>query len=122
MAQDKLFRISDGKVLLCGAECRLCHHLWFPPLLFGCEQCGAHDDDILRRDLTGGASIYSFTPVPERDGGTFTLAQLILDEGPAIRGIIDHKGPDGLHIGDRVEATAVGDEGDPTIIFRKVAK
>jgi|TARA_Y100000310_G_scaffold343348_1_gene450536 hypothetical protein len=119
MAETKPFRLSDGGVLLRGAECRACHYQWFPLQSFGCEQCGAHGDDIASRDFTGSATIYSFTPVPERDGGTFILAQLILDQGPAIRGIIDHAS-DGLQIGDRVDAVATGEGDEMSVVFRKV--
>lgn len=121
MAQNKpeLFRVEDGNVILLGVECAQCHHRWFPPLYFGCEQCGAYGEDLVPRDLSSNGRILSFTTVPEPEGGTFTLAQLELDDGPAIRAIIDEPGPEDLNIGDSIEAIAVGEGDELTISFRK---
>lgn len=122
MAQNKpeLFRVEDGNVTLLGAECTQCHHRWFPPLYFGCEQCGAYGEDLAPRDLSSNARILSFTTVPESEGGTWTLAQLELNDGPAIRAIIDEPGPEELNIGDPIKAVAVGEGDELTLSFRKI--
>ena len=124
MAQDKpeLFSVEAGNVTLSGTECAQCHHRWFPPLLFGCEKCGAYGEDLLARRLRGTGQILSFTTVPDAEGGTYTLAQLELDDGPAIRAIIDEPGPEELSIGDSVEAAVVGEGDELTISFRKLGK
>lgn len=115
------YRLQDGKVIIMGAECSQCNHRWFPPFLFGCERCGSHGDDLHPRDLSSIGHIYSFTTVPEMDGGMFTLAQVVLDDGPAIRAIISEPGPQELNIGDRVEAISSGEEQNPTVTFRKIS-
>jgi uncharacterized OB-fold protein len=121
MAQNKpeLFSVEAGNLSLSGTECGQCHHKWFPPLYFGCEQCGAHGDDLVPRDLSGKGRILSFTTVPDADGGTYTLAQLELNDGPAIRAVIDEPGPEELNIGDDIEAVAVGEGDEMTVSFRK---
>ena len=75
----EIFRVEEGNLIIMGTECTRCHHRWFPPLLYGCERCGAHGDDLRSCDLSPKGHIYSFTTVPERDGGVFTLAQVVLD-------------------------------------------
>ena len=124
MAQNKteLFSVAAGIVTLSGAECALCHHRWFPPLLFGCEKCGAYGEDLKAMSLRGTGQILSFTTVPDAEGGTYTLAQLELDDGPAIRAVIDEPGPEALNIGDPIEAVAVGEGDELTISFRKPKK
>lgn len=122
MAEKKaeIFRVEDGKVILMGTECGSCNHRWFPPLVFGCERCGSHGDDLHCRDLAGNGHIYSFTTVPEMDGGSFTLAQVVLDDGPAIRALISEPGAAELRVGDRVEGISSGADEKLTITFRKV--
>jgi uncharacterized OB-fold protein len=117
----QLFSIEGESVTLFGTECARCHHRWFPPLLFGCEKCGAYGEDLLPCDLSGNGQILSFTTVPDADGGTYTLAQLALDDGPAIRAIIDEPGPEELSIGDSVEAVGVKEGDELNISFRKQA-
>jgi uncharacterized OB-fold protein len=119
--KSELFRVEDGNVILMGTECGQCRHRWFPPLLFGCERCGSHGDDLLPLDLLGSGHIYSFTTVPEREGGLFTLAQVVLDDGPAIRALISEPGPEDLRIGDRVEGVAGTNDENPTVTFRKTS-
>lgn len=115
------FRVEDGKVIIMGIECSQCNHRWFPPLTFGCEQCGSHDDDLHPRDLNATGYIYSFTTVAEMDGGMFILAQVVLDDGPAIRAIISAPGAEELNIGDRVEGVGSGEDENLTITFRKIS-
>ena len=121
MAQNKpeLFSVEAGNVTLSGTECAKCHHRWFPPLLFGCEKCGAYGEDLIAKGLRGKGRILAFTTVPEAEGGTFTLAQVQLDDGPAIRAVIDEPAPEELNIGDPVEAIVVGEGDELTISFRK---
>ena len=115
----KMFRVEDGKVIIMGTECSQCQHRWFPPVSFGCERCGAYGDDLHARDLSSTGQIYAFTTVPERDGGMYTLAQVVLDDGPAIRAIISEPGPEKLAIGDRVEGVSDGAE---QVTFRKTSQ
>jgi len=124
MTQHKpeLFSVEGGSVILSGTECAKCHHRWFPPLLFGCEKCGAYGEDLIPCDLGSSGQILSFTTVPAPDGGTFTLAQLELADGPAIRAIIDEPVAEELQIGDPVEAVGVGEGEEQTISFRKTTR
>jgi len=122
MAQKKpeLFRVEQGEIVLLGTECTKCKHRWFPALYFGCEQCGAYGADLVPLDLSCDGRILSFTTVPESGGGTFTLAQVELGDGPAIRAVIDEPGTEDLHIGDLVTAVAQGEGEEWTVRFRKV--
>jgi len=117
----EIFRVEDGKVIIMGTECSQCKHRWFPPLNFGCERCGSHGDDLHPVDLSSTGHIYSFTTVPESDGGMFTLAQVVLDNGPAIRALISDPSADQLDIGDRVEGITSGEDAERTITFRKLS-
>ncbi len=121
MAENKpeIFRLEEGNLIIMGTKCARCNHRWFPPLYYGCEQCGAHGDELRPCDLSPKGHIYSYTTVPERDGGVFTLAQVVLDDGPAIRALISEPAPEELHIGDRVEGFTSGEKENLTITFRK---
>ena len=122
MANQKaqLFKFESGQVMLLGTECLGCQHRWFPALYFGCEKCGAHGEDLQPRYLRSNGTVLTFTTVPEADGGSFTLAQLALDDGPAIRAIIDPPSADELRIGDKVEAISVEQDGVSMISFRRI--
>jgi len=90
-----------------GVRCR-CGHVAFPPQHQGCEVCGAHGEaleDVLLRGagrLLASATVHrhgaEHPPVP------FTVAELALDDGPVVRGLLASSAPAGLAPGARLVA------------------
>lgn len=111
------YRVVKSEVRLQGMECGRCGYRWFPRIAFGCERCGAHGEELKPRELMGSGTIYARTEVPLPDGGEFTLAMIILDDGPAVRGILDPRDRAALSPGDHVVAEAIHGE-QPRVIFR----
>ena len=74
-----------------GGVCRACGYTFFPFQSYGCERCGATDIDereiVPRGRLVAWATVYihpdSRRPAP------FTVGEVALDAGPAVRALLD---------------------------------
>jgi uncharacterized OB-fold protein len=118
-APSELFSASpDGVPHLNGGRCRACGYVFFPPQSYGCEICGASGNQLQPLPLSGGGVLKSFATVHLYQGkgieAPFTVGVILLDDGPAIRAILNQKTDAGLKIGDRMHAVlvrAAADEG-----------
>lgn len=112
----ELFRIKDRTPFILGTECGVCHYTWFPPLFYGCERCGAYGDDLISRELSSKGRLISFVSISAGEDQEFTLANIELEEGPVLQGILEQA--ETLVIGDSVEAYAVSQAGEVVLRFR----
>jgi uncharacterized protein len=92
---------ADDPVLR-GAQCTHCGRVYFPPMGIGCEICGAPAEQLAPKLLTSNGIVFAVAEV-HLAPAPFTVAEIVLDDGPLIRGIVH---PDSVHvqIGDRVSA------------------
>lgn len=93
---------SVGGITLHGEACHACGSVFFPPLRWGCEVCGASETDLVPRQLSSAGQVYAWAVVEVHDHlpTPYTLVDVVLDEGPRVRGLAE--GTD-LAIGQRVE-------------------
>jgi uncharacterized OB-fold protein len=94
-----------GHPLLRVGRCRRCTAIAFPPQEFGCEHCGAHGEDLETELLAPTGTVLARATVHRDLFGRpvpYTIIELALDGGPAIRALLGL--PDGgtCAIGDRV--------------------
>jgi uncharacterized protein len=92
---------ADNPVLR-GGQCAHCGRVYFPPIGIGCEICGASADQLVPKSLTGNGIVFAVAEV-HLASAPFTVAEIVLDDGPLIRGII-HPDSVRVQIGDRVSA------------------
>jgi uncharacterized protein len=93
--------------VLNGVECAQCGHVYFPPVGVGCEICGAPADQLQPKALTAAGVVHAVAEVhlsPAKTPTPFTVAEIVLDNGPLIRAMVHPDVTDGLKIGDRVSA------------------
>lgn len=96
------------------SECSECGHRSFPPVLLGCEQCGAlpHSLRYIQADAIG--RIVSSALVSNPGGKSFTVATIKLEDGPAVRALVDTPAePESLVKGEII----TGDQ-SPRLVFR----
>lgn len=91
-----LLRLTDSGPLLAGHRCRLCGRVGFPPDPYGCEGCGALVPDLEPIDLAAVGRIQAVAEVhrhhhPEPPT-PFTVATIVLDDGPALKAVLDQPG------------------------------
>ena len=110
LAQPALYT-SDDAPKLRGGHCKKCGYVFFPPQTYGCEFCGATDDQLEGVALAGTGKLHSFATVhlhQDRSGkglqAPFTVGVIVLDDGPAIRSILSAPTDAGLRIGDRMHS------------------
>jgi uncharacterized OB-fold protein len=106
-ADARLYDPDDAVPTLRGTHCAGCGSTFFPPLRIGCEVCGATEDKIGDVRIAAAGVLYSVATVhlhADGDGALpFAVADVQLDEGPLIRGIMAE--PASIDaIGRRVEA------------------
>ena len=113
----QFIRLQSGESLpeikLC--ECPHCGHRGFPPVLLGCERCGARDLHVLWTKATGRILSRALVPLPK--SGSTTIASLELDAGPVIRAIVQ----DPVEPGDTVEGVLVPEDDEETVRFQKTS-
>ncbi|MBV6510289.1 MAG: hypothetical protein JJLCMIEE_03428 [Acidimicrobiales bacterium] len=75
-----------------GRRCAACGYVFFPPQDFGCERCGAAADQLVPAELKGTGTLLACVTVyfhPLQEPTTpFTVASILLDDGPAIRSLL----------------------------------
>ncbi|MGW4531283.1 zinc ribbon domain-containing protein [Nocardia sp. NPDC004340] len=96
--------LPDDPVLL-GCECEACGRVYFPPIGLGCEMCGAGEGRLRSRALRAEGVVFAVAEVAVDPLGAapFTVAEIVLDEGPLIRALT-HPESHAPRIGDRVAA------------------
>ena len=101
----------DGTPKLNGGRCCACGYVFFPPQSYGREICGAAEDQLEPKALRGEGVLRSFATVHLYQGkgieAPFTVGVVLLDDGPAVRGILTEKTDAGLKIGDRMRTVLV---------------
>jgi uncharacterized OB-fold protein len=88
-AQPGLYDAVDAVPTLHGTRCSTCASTFFPPLLIGCEVCGAAEDALVRAEIPATGILHSVATVHPRsdhDGAVHGLQST--DAGPFIRGIM----------------------------------
>jgi uncharacterized OB-fold protein len=120
-AQPGLYDVAGERPLLTGTRCARCGQVSFPPIAIGCDRCGATEDFLESADLEATGVVHSIATVHLHHGepaAPFAVAEIALDSGPSIRGLVAGDGHD-LKIGDRASAvwfvTTVHDRGDETV-------
>lgn len=92
-----LMRTTDDGPVLAGHRCGQCGRTAFPPDPYGCEACGALPIDLEPIDLRAAGRIQALAEVhrhhrPEPPT-PFTVATIVLDDGPALKAVLDQPGP-----------------------------
>jgi uncharacterized protein len=103
-AHPRLYDALSEPPMLNGAQCAACGHVSFPPVLLGCEICGATGDELAPTALAAAGQVHSLAEVyvhPSAAELPFTVAEIVLDAGPLIRAMLDPQS-DSVQIGDRV--------------------
>ena len=116
-AQPQLYDADDSSPpALKGGRCLSCGYVFFPPHRYGCEKCGAPPDRIEPAALAGKGALRSFATVHFHQGhgieAPFTVASIVLDDGPAIRALMTCRTDEGLKPGDRVRSILVAQSRD----------
>lgn len=101
--------VLPGHPALIGGECLSCGNVFFPMQRFGCERCGSVN--LKERTLTGRAKVLTCAKVHEHRGPDretpFTVAAVLLEDGPMVRALLDPATADATDIGDTVVTTLV---------------
>ncbi|MDP6567014.1 MAG: OB-fold domain-containing protein [Alphaproteobacteria bacterium] len=75
-----------------GSRCDACGTTFFPPLGIGCEICGAGAEGLRAVPLAAAGTLHSLATVYVHAGedieAPFTVAEVQLDDGPLIRGLM----------------------------------
>ena len=94
---------------LIGGECLSCGNVFFPMQWFGCERCGSVN--LKERTLTGRGKVLTCAKVHEhRSPGReapFTVAAVLMEDGPMVRALLDPATADVTNIGDMVVTSLV---------------
>lgn len=94
--------------------CAKCGSRSFPPVFLGCEHCGAPGNMLEEAWLPAKGKLLASATVPHPDGA-FRVASVKLDDGPAVRAIVEGD----IATGDVVTGSIPDqDEQSPPIIFR----
>lgn len=99
-----------------GVQCR-CGHRAFPPQHQGCEVCGAYGDALVDALFSGCGRLLASATVHRHahpyPAVPYTVAEVALDDGPVVRGLLAHGAPAGLARGARLvtvlEEVRIGD-------------
>lgn len=89
--QEPLFELdpATGNTQISLSECSQCGHSVFPPVLLGCERCGALPTYLQKKQVTAAGHVLASALVLDPNGKSFTVASIKLEDGPAIRAIVD---------------------------------
>ena len=108
--------------VLVGRECRSCGRLHFPPQDYGCEGCGAHGEAFREVALGGTGRIKGLAALHRHDlAGVATpawIAEIALDDGPALEALLDDADGETLSAGDRVTAVLVAADDGVDLRFK----
>lgn len=98
------------------SECSECRHRSFPPVLLGCEQCGALPQSLrcIQADAIGRT--VSSALVDNPGGKPFTVATIKLEDGPAVRALVDTP----TEPGSLVKGKILTDDQTSRLIFRAI--
>ncbi len=103
-----------GNPLLRVARCQRCDARTFPPQRLGCEHCGAPGDDLVEEQRPPTGTVLARATVHRDLFGRpvpYTIIELALDGGPALRGRLATPTSEGCAIGSRVHGVlAEGDD------------
>ncbi|MEQ9640756.1 MAG: zinc ribbon domain-containing protein [Alphaproteobacteria bacterium] len=112
---------GDPAVLV-GRKCVACGRVHFPPQDYGCEGCGAHGDDFPEVEIGGAGRIKGVAALHRHDLAGVPkpayIAEIELDDGPALEAILDADDGAGMTAGDRVSAVLVEADGKIDLRFR----
>ena len=115
---------GSAEPTLNGAQCRACGYIFFPPQWYGCEVCGAGLEQLESKSLAGQGNLSSFATVHLHQGkgieAPFTVAVIVLDDGPAIRAVLTEKTDAGLKIGDNMRAVLVAAADDAGALVKEL--
>ena len=108
-AEPGLFELTpSGTPVLYGVRCAACEFVMHPEQHLGCERCGAFGDELERMELSGRGTVNTSAVVyrhPVEDlAPPFVIAEIRLDEGPLVRGVLAADAPPAPQV--RVRATA----------------
>jgi uncharacterized OB-fold protein len=125
-AQPDLYPAEGERPSLFGQCCSSCGRVSFPPNPYGCDGCGAAAVALESRELAGAGTLAAFATVHLHPMGgieaPFTVASIVLDDGPAIRAVLTCRTDEGLAIGDRVRSVLVprgaDDDGNEVVELR----
>jgi uncharacterized OB-fold protein len=123
VAHSGLYPAEGSRPPLYGQRCRACDRVAFPPNPYGCEACGALPDALERRELAGAGTLSAFATVHLHPGqgirAPFTIASILLDDGPTIRATLTCPTDEGLAVGERVHSVLVsqGEDGEGNETF-----
>jgi uncharacterized OB-fold protein len=115
--------LSEDPPKLRGGSCRECGFVFFPFQAYGCEKCGAYGESLRPIPLKGQGRVTATTVVHRhadpRRPPPFHVVQLVLDEGPSIRGIAaDDYTPE---VGERVGPITLPDVTDDELLAVRFA-
>jgi uncharacterized OB-fold protein len=93
---------------LAASRCEVCGRVATPPEPYGCEACGAPTDRLAPLELATTGVVHSQATVHRHHrpapATPFTVVEVILDGGPALKGVLDPSVPP-VKIGDRVSGS-----------------
>lgn len=93
---------------LLGSRCK-CGYVFFPRQHYGCEMCGATEEEIEDIELNGKGQLRAFTKVHRSHlknyKAPFYVGTIILDAGCEIRSLIDVADESLLSVGQTVYST-----------------
>jgi uncharacterized OB-fold protein len=126
VAHPGLYPAEGSRPPLHGQRCSACGRVAFPPNPYGCEACGAPPEKLEACELAGAGRLSAFATVHLHPGQgiqtPFTIASILLDDGPAIRATLTCPTDEGLSVGDRVHSILVSQgadgEGNETVELR----
>jgi uncharacterized OB-fold protein len=109
-----LVAVDDaGRPRLRVIHCRRCDARSFPPQQWGCEHCGAGGGDLDEELMAPRGTVLARATVHRDLFGRavpYTIIELALDEGPAIRGLLWAPTADSCPIGSRVHGILTVDD------------
>ncbi len=110
VADPSLYQLANGVVLLRACKCSICGYVFFPPHGYGCESCGAGPQATAEELVEPSGVASSVATVhhnPFAADVPYAIAEIMLDSGPTIRGLLDSPVGQGASIGSRVSGTLV---------------
>lgn len=114
--QEPLFELdpATGNTQISLSECSQCGHSVFPPVLLGCEGCGALPTYLREKRVAAAGHVLASALVSDPNGTSFTVASIKLDDGPAIRAIVDMP----ANIGCPVRGEIVSTDESYSLVFK----
>lgn len=89
-AQPGLYDPTKELPSLNGTHCAACGTNYFPPITIGCERCGS--TELSSATLAATGKVHAAATVHLHTGqdikAPFTVAEIVLDDGPLIRGLL----------------------------------